>query len=143
MTITPHWMTSSMEPFSAPQKVLDAITKDDMGEHKVDSVYADRRGFMCRLLSCLDKPEEFNSVPVNFLSSVDTTGGNSGSPVFNGKGELVGLNFDSTYESITKDWFFNPTITRATHVDIRYILWMMDKVDNAQNLIEELDVVRD
>lgn len=106
------------------------------------SVYQDPRGWICRLFSCLDKPEEFNSVPVNFLSSVDTTGGNSGSPVFNGKGELVGLNFDSTYEAITKDWFFNPTITRAVHVDIRYILWMMDKVDHADNLIKELDLVR-
>ncbi len=134
---------TGVEPFNAPKKVLDAIAKGDMGEHKVDSVYADGRGLICRLFSCLDKPEEFNSVPVNFLSSVDTTGGNSGSPVFNGKGELVGLNFDSTYEAITKDWFFNPTITRAVHVDIRYVLWMMDKVDNAQNLIEELDVVRD
>lgn len=134
---------TGIEPFNAPQKVLDAIAKGDMGEHKIDSVYADSRGFICRLFSCLDKPEEFNSVPVNFLSSVDTTGGNSGSPVFNGKGELVGLNFDSTYEAITKDWFFNPTITRAVHVDIRYILWMMDKVDNAQNLVEELELVRD
>lgn len=62
--------------------------------------------------------------------------------MFNGKGELVGLNFDSTYEAITKDWFFNPTITRAVHVDIRYILWMMDEVDQAQNLIEELDLVQ-
>ncbi|MCF1426513.1 MAG: S46 family peptidase [Shewanella sp.] len=133
---------TGVEPFNAPQKVLDAIAKGDMGEHKVESVYADPRGFVCRLFSCLDKPEQFDSVPVNFLSSVDTTGGNSGSPVFNGKGELVGLNFDSTYEAITKDWFFNPTITRAVHVDIRYILWMMDKVDNAHNLIDELELVR-
>ena len=129
------------EPFNAPQKILDAIKSKSYGEHKVASVYEDPRGWICRLFSCLDKPEEFGSVPVNFLSSVDTTGGNSGSPVFNGKGELVGLNFDSTYEAITKDWFFNPTITRAVHVDIRYILWMMDQVDHADNLIAELDLV--
>ncbi|MDO6679773.1 S46 family peptidase [Shewanella sp. 4_MG-2023] len=130
------------DPYNAPQKLLTAIKANDNGEHSVASVYQDPRSWICRLFSCLDTPEEFNSVPVNFLSSVDTTGGNSGSPVFNGKGELVGLNFDSTYEAITKDWFFNPTITRAVHVDFRYILWMMDKVDHAQNLIDELELVR-
>lgn len=133
---------TGVEPYNAPKKLLDAISEQRFGDHLVKSVYQDPRDWICRLFSCLDKPEEFNSVPVNFLSSVDTTGGNSGSPVFNGKGELVGLNFDSTYEAITKDWFFNPTITRAVHVDIRYILWMMDEVDHADNLIQELDLVR-
>lgn len=133
---------TGVEPYNAPKKLLDAISEQRFGDHLVKSVYQDPRSWICRLFSCLDKPEEFNSVPVNFLSSVDTTGGNSGSPVFNGKGELVGLNFDSTYEAITKDWFFNPTITRAVHVDIRYILWMMDEVDHADNLIKELDLVR-
>lgn len=80
-------------------------------------------------------------VPVNFLSSADTTGGNSGSPVLNGKGELVGLNFDSTYESISKDWYFNPAITRAIHVDIRFVLWMLTEVDNADNLIKEMSII--
>ena len=60
----------------------------------------------------------------------------------NGKGELVGLNFDSTYESITKDWYFNQRITRAIHVDIRYILWLMEHVDGAGHLIKEMDVVK-
>ncbi|MXR67750.1 S46 family peptidase [Shewanella sp. JBTF-M18] len=133
---------TGVEPFDAPKKVLDAIKAKRYGSHKVESVYQDPASWLCRLFSCLDKPESFGSVPVNFLSSVDTTGGNSGSPVFNGKGELVGLNFDSTYEAITKDWFFNPTITRAVHVDFRYILWMMDEVDHADNLISELDLVR-
>jgi hypothetical protein len=133
---------TGVEPFNVPQKVLDAIKAKRYGSHRVESVYQDPASWLCRLFSCLDKPESFNSVPVNFLSSVDTTGGNSGSPVFNGKGELVGLNFDSTYEAITKDWFFNPTITRAVHVDFRYILWMMDEVDHADNLIKELELVR-
>ena len=133
---------TGVAPFNAPQKVLDAIKEQRYGSHKVASVIKDPSTWLCRLFSCLDKPAAFNSVPVNFLSSVDTTGGNSGSPVFNGKGELVGLNFDSTYEAITKDWFFNPTITRAIHVDFRYILWMMDEVDHADNLIAELDLVR-
>jgi hypothetical protein len=126
-------------PYNAPAKLLAAIKADDLGKHRVTSVYKQQSS--CQFMSCLDKPADFNSVPVNFLSSADTTGGNSGSPVLNGKGELVGLNFDSTYEAITKDWFFNPTITRAVHVDIRYILWMMDKVDHADNLIKELTLV--
>jgi hypothetical protein len=126
-------------PYNAPAKLLAAIKADDLGKHRVTLVYKQQSS--CQFMSCLDKPADFNSVPVNFLSSADTTGGNSGSPVLNGKGELVGLNFDSTYEAITKDWFFNPTITRAVHVDIRYILWMMDKVDHADNLIKELTLV--
>jgi len=134
---------TGVEPFNAPAKLLAAINANDYGAHRVATIYRQPSTWVCKLMSCLDKPADFNSVPVNFLSSADTTGGNSGSPVFNGKGELVGLNFDSTYEAITKDWFFNPTITRAVHVDIRYILWMMDQVDHADNLIKELQLVRD
>jgi hypothetical protein len=80
------------------------------------------------------------TVPVNFLSSADTTGGNSGSAVMNKRGELVGLNFDSTYESITKDWYFDSAITRAIHVDIRYMLWVMKEVDHADNLLKEMTI---
>lgn len=133
---------TGVEPFNAPEKLLKAIATKDYGKHTIASVYNDPQSWLCKLVSCVEPKNDFNSVPVNFLSSVDTTGGNSGSPVFNGKGELVGLNFDSTYEAITKDWFFNPTITRAVHVDIRYILWMMDQVDHADNLIKELNLVR-
>lgn len=83
----------------------------------------------------------FASVPLNFLSSADTTGGNSGSAVLNSRGELVGLNFDSTFESISKDWYFNPAVTRAIHVDIRFVLWMMQHVDGADNLLKEMTIV--
>jgi hypothetical protein len=86
------------------------------------------------------KDPVLNTVPVNFLSSADTTGGNSGSAVMNKRGELVGLNFDSTYESITKDWYFDSAITRAIHVDIRYMLWVMKEVDNADNLLKEMTI---
>jgi hypothetical protein len=86
------------------------------------------------------KDPVLNTVPVNFLSSADTTGGNSGSAVMNKRGELVGLNFDSTYESITKDWYFDPAITRAIHVDIRYMLWVMKEVDGADNLLKEMTI---
>ncbi len=80
------------------------------------------------------------TVPVNFLSSADTTGGNSGSAVMNKRGELVGLNFDSTYESVTKDWYFDSAITRAIHVDIRYMLWVMQELDHADNLLKEMTI---
>jgi len=77
-------------------------------------------------------------VPVNFLSTCDTTGGNSGSPTLNAKGELVGLLFDGNYESIDSDFLFTPAVTRSIHVDAQYMLWVMDAVDGADALIREL-----
>ncbi|MCX6553714.1 MAG: S46 family peptidase, partial [Candidatus Aminicenantes bacterium] len=81
---------------------------------------------------------ELNDVPVNFLTSNDSTGGNSGSPVLNGRGELVGVLFDGNYESLSSDFFFRPAITRSIHVDIRYVLFVADKVNQASNVLEEL-----
>ena len=81
---------------------------------------------------------ELGDVPVNFLSTCDTTGGNSGSPTLNAKGELVGLLFDGNYESIDSDFLFTPSITRSIHVDAQYMLWVMDAVDGADELIREL-----
>ncbi|HEX8619220.1 MAG TPA: S46 family peptidase, partial [Thermoanaerobaculia bacterium] len=83
---------------------------------------------------------ELKDVPVNFLSTCDTTGGNSGSPTLNAKGELVGLLFDGNYESIDADFLFNPAVTRSIHVDAQYMLWVMDAVDNADELLKELGV---
>lgn len=110
---------TSKDPFIAPAPLLDAIKGKRYGVFK-DPV--------------------LGTVPVNFLSSADTTGGNSGSAVMNKRGELVGLNFDSTYESITKDWYFDSAITRAIHVDIRYMLWVMKEVDRADNLLKEMTI---
>jgi hypothetical protein len=81
---------------------------------------------------------ELGDVPVNFLSDVDTTGGNSGSPTLNAKGELCGLLFDGTYESLGNDFVVDPKITRSIHVDAVYMLWMMDYVDGAHNLLREM-----
>ena len=78
---------------------------------------------------------ELRDVPVNFLSTCDTTGGNSGSPTLNAKGELVGLLFDCNYESIDADFLFNPAMTRSIHVDTQYMLWVMDAVDGADELL--------
>lgn len=82
------------------------------------------------------------SVPLNYLSTVDTTGGNSGSPTLNDKAELVGLLFDGVYESIVADWDFDPKLTRSIHLDSRYMLWVMEHVSGADNLLEEMDVVK-
>jgi hypothetical protein len=83
---------------------------------------------------------EIHDVPVNFLSTCDTTGGNSGSPTLNAKGELVGLLFDGNYESIDADFLFTQSITRSIHVDAQYMLWVMDAVDGADELLRELGI---
>uniref|UniRef100_UPI00313BA8B3 S46 family peptidase n=1 Tax=Pseudoduganella sp. OTU4001 TaxID=3043854 RepID=UPI00313BA8B3 len=107
------------DPFDAPKGLLEAVKAKRYGQFK-DPV--------------------LGTVPVNFLSSADTTGGNSGSAIVNKRGELIGLNFDSTYESITKDWYFDTDITRAIHLDVRYMLWVMKEVDHADNLLQEMKI---
>ncbi len=79
-------------------------------------------------------------MPVNFLTNVDTTGGNSGSPTLDGKGQLVGLLFDGNWESMISDWDFLTDVTRSIHVDVRYMLWVMDRVDGADNLLREMGI---
>jgi hypothetical protein len=79
-------------------------------------------------------------VPVDFLSTVDTTGGNSGSPTLNGKGEFVGLLFDGTYETIASDFLYDTVNTRNIHADVRYLLWVMSEVDGAVHLVREMGV---
>ncbi|WP_242341034.1 MULTISPECIES: S46 family peptidase [Anaeromyxobacter] len=81
---------------------------------------------------------KLGDVPVDFLSSVDTTGGNSGSAVLNGAGELVGLLFDGTWETIASDFIFDAPSTRSIQVDSRYLLWFLTDVAKATNLLEEL-----
>ncbi len=110
------------DPFDSPPKLLDTIHAGRFGR------YADKK---------------LGTVPVNFLADLDTTGGNSGSPTLNGKGELVGLAFDGNWESIISDWDFLPKVTRSIHVDMRYVLWVMDFVDEADHLIKEMGVTPD
>ncbi|NWO03888.1 MAG: S46 family peptidase [Idiomarinaceae bacterium] len=105
--------------FNAPEEQLKAIEAGDFGPYeKVD----------------------LNSVPVNYLATLDITGGNSGSAVLNHKGEFVGLAFDGTLDSIISDWDFNLENTRSIQVDTRYMLWQMEYVDHADNLLKELGV---
>ena len=108
---------TGIEPFDAPQKELDLIEQQVYGPYKLDSI---------------------GSVPVNYLTDLDSTGGNSGSATLNAQGELVGLLFDGTIESVNADWHFDPKTTRSIHVDTRYMLWVMDYVREADYLIEEM-----
>lgn len=112
---------TGIDPFNSPTKLLEAIEAKDYGSYALDSI---------------------GSVPVNFLSDLDSTGGNSGSATLNSRAELVGLLFDGTFESVNSDWDFDPRTTRTIHVDTRYMLWVMEKVDGADALIEEMDIVR-
>jgi len=111
---------TGVAPFDAPQKQLDLINKKHYGDYAKSAI---------------------GSVPVNYLGTLDITGGNSGSPTLNDKAEFVGLVFDGVYESIIGDWDYDTKLNRSIHVDVRYMLWVMEHVDGATNLIEEMDIV--
>lgn len=104
-------------PFDAPKPLLDAIAKGDFGS-TADPV--------------------LKTQTVDFLTNLDTTGGNSGSPVLNAKGELIGLNFDSNWEAVSASWWYDPRYKRAIHVDMRYLRWLLAKVYPAPALLREM-----
>ncbi len=106
-------------PFDAPQALLDAIA-------------AKRYGGL--------QDKDLGTVPVNFLSDLDITGGNSGSPVMDAHGQLVGLAFDGNWESVSSNWVFDPTMTRMIAVDQRYMRWIMQEVFPAPQILAELGV---
>ncbi|MBA4766156.1 MAG: S46 family peptidase [Porphyrobacter sp.] len=105
--------------FDAPDKMIELIKAKD---------YA---GYTAPALGTL---------PVDFMSTVDITNGNSGSSTLNARGEFVGLAFDGTIEGVVSDWMYDPAINRTIHVDSRFMLWTMDKVDGATRLLEEMGV---
>lgn len=84
--------------------------------------------------------KDLNDVPVSFLYNMDTTGGNSGSPIMNAKGELIGVNFDRAYGATINDYAWNESYSRSIGVDIRYVLWVASKIDKADFLIREMGV---
>ncbi|QOW23245.1 S46 family peptidase [Novilysobacter avium] len=109
--------STGVEPFNAPRAQLDAIA-------------AKRYGGLAS--------EELGTVPVNFMADLDITGGNSGSPAMDARGELVGLVFDMNWESVSSNWVFDPDMTRVIAVDGRYLRWVMQEAFPAPQVLEEL-----
>lgn len=109
------------DPFDSPKALLDAVAEKRHG-----GLHDDRVG----------------SVPVNFLSDLDITGGNSGSPVLDANGKLVGLAFDGNWESVSSNWVFDSTMTRMISVDSRFMQWIMQEVYPAPALLKELNLAK-
>ena len=107
------------DEFDLEQGMLDIYEKKDYGRYA----------------------NELGQLPVNFLTDNDITGGNSGSPVVNGKGELIGLAFDGNIEAMAGDVIFDPNLQRTINVDIRYVLWLIDKYSNAKHIVDELTII--
>ena len=108
------------EEFDLPTKVLDLEKTKNYGR------FADKDG----------------SLHVNFLTDNDITGGNSGSPVVNGKGELIGLAFDGNIEAMAGDVIFDKKLQRTINVDIRYVLWVIENFSNAKHIVDEMTLVK-
>lgn len=107
--------------FDLPDKQIELLRKKDFGQY-ADPVRKD--------------------LVIGFITSNDITGGNSGSPVLNGKGELIGLAFDGNYEALSHKLAFDKDLNRTINVDIRYVLWCIDKLGGAQNIIRELKIMK-
>lgn len=107
--------------FDLPSKEIDLLKKRDFGQ------YIDKRR---------------NDLVTDFITTNDITGGNSGSPVMDGYGNLIGLAFDGNYEALSHKIQFDKDLNRTICVDIRYVLWCIDKLGNAKNIINELKLVR-
>ena len=110
---------TGQDPFDSPKALLDAVA-------------AKRYGGL--------EDKRIGSVPVNYLSDLDITGGNSGSPVLDAHGKLVGLAFDGNWESVSSNWVFDPKMTRMIAVDGRYLRWIMQEVYPAPQLLKEMNV---
>lgn len=110
---------TGQDPFDSPKALLDAVA-------------AKRYGGL--------EDKRLGSVPVNYLSNLDITGGNSGSPVLDAHGKLIGLAFDGNWESVSSNWVFDPKMTRMIAVDGRYLRWIMQEVYPAPQLLTEMGV---
>ena len=106
--------------FVVPEKLKTLWKNNDFGQYAMDD----------------------GKMPVAFLSNNDITGGNSGSPIMNSRGELIGLAFDGNWESMSSDVMFEPDLQRCINVDIRYVLFIVDKFGGAGWLVEEMDIVK-
>ncbi|HRN97994.1 MAG TPA: S46 family peptidase, partial [Flavobacterium sp.] len=105
--------------FDVPQKLIDLYNKKDYGP------YADN-----------------GKMPVCFIGTNHTTGGNSGSPALDANGNLIGLNFDRVWEGTMSDIHYDPEICRNIMVDMRYVLFIIDKFAGAKHLVDEMTIVK-
>jgi hypothetical protein len=105
------------DPFDVPAKLKQLYRARDFGQYA-----------------------EGADVPVNFISTTDIIGGNSGSPILNGRGEQIGIVFDGNYEGLGNDFFYDPPKNRTISVDIRYVLFLTDKFGGAGYLLQEMDI---
>jgi hypothetical protein len=118
--MTEKWAKNRGEqPFDAPESIIEAISAKRFGSYI---------------------PEDFDQVPVNLLTDLDITGGNSGSATLNNKAEFAAIAFDGNIEGVASDLVFLPELTRAIHVDVRYILWILDAVEHANPLLKEMGI---
>jgi len=106
------------EEFDAPAKLIELYKKKDYGRYAVNG-----------------------KLPIAFIATNHTTGGNSGSPVLNAKGQLIGTNYDRVWEGTMSDILFNPEVCRNVTLDIRYTLFVIEKIGEANRLINELDLI--
>ncbi len=111
--------TTGKDPYATPEKVIDLYKSKNFGRYK---------------------NAKLNDVPVAILYNMDTTGGNSGSPVLNARGELVGVNFDRAFEATINDYAWSDSYSRSIAVDIRYVLWVTEKVGEANHLLKEMGI---
>ena len=109
------------EPFDAPEKLIKLYENKDFGS------YMDPR---------------LKDVPIAFLHQCDITGGNSGSPVLNAKGELIGCAFDGNYEAMISDWQYDPVLQRTISVDIRYVMFVTEKFGDAAFVLQEMGAIK-
>ncbi|WP_184623067.1 S46 family peptidase [Xanthomonas sp. 3058] len=122
-----------------PFTTLEGVAAKETGADPFDSPKALLDAVKAKRYAGLDD-KRLGSVPVNFLSDLDITGGNSGSPVMDAQGRLVGLAFDGNWESVSSNWIFDPAMTRMIAVDSRYLRWIMSEVAPAPQLLKELGV---
>lgn len=113
------------------------IEKEDGKDYELLDIVKEL--YLARDFSTLIHPK-LNDLPVDLLYNLDTTGGNSGSPVMNSKGELIGVNFDRAYTATINDYAWNESYSRSVGVDIRFVLWVLKKVAKADSIINELKV---
>ncbi|RBJ90894.1 S46 family peptidase, partial [Xanthomonas oryzae pv. oryzae] len=122
-----------------PFTTLEGVAAKDTGADPFDSPKALLDAVKAKRYAGLED-KRLGTVPVNFLSDLDITGGNSGSPVMDAQGKLVGLAFDGNWESVSSNWVFDPAMTRMIAVDSRYLRWIMTEVAPAPQLLKELGV---